>query len=341
MEKYTFLKLAEDILTAAKRPMTTEEMWQYALQTGLADKIQTSGKTPWQTLNARMYVELRDNRSTKFTQVSKHPAKFAVKDVIAAADQEKTGEGSVTPGGKSSCGGQDIQETKKLTYHERDLHILLSSFVKADAHFHCCTKTIYHEKSQKNKKGMNKWLHPDIVGVYYPYTDYCKEVLGLYKIVGENPYRLFSFEVKKSIGFSNLRECYFQAVSNSSWAHEGYLVALDVEKDNELLEEMGRLTSAFGIGIIELNPYNINQSKILFPALAKKSLDWSTIERIADENPDFKAFVSDIQSTSSINVTQYGSFELHGKYDETSSDEEIREYCLAKGILTDSAISAQ
>ncbi len=114
--------------------------------------------------------------------------------------------------------------------------------------------------------------------------------------------------MRKSIGFPKWRECCFQAVSNSSWAHEGYLVAMDIQKDNELREEMGRLTCAVGIGIIEPDPESISRSKILFPALAKNSLDWNTTERITDENPDFKAFVSDMQNTSSISVTQYGEF---------------------------------
>lgn len=31
------------------------------------------------------------------------------------------------------------------------------------------------------------------------------------------------------MNFTNLREYYFQAVSNSSWANEGYIVALDID----------------------------------------------------------------------------------------------------------------
>jgi hypothetical protein len=33
--------------------------------------------------------------------------------------------------------------------------------------------------------------------------------------------------MKKELNFSNLRESYFQAVSNSSWANEGYLVTAE------------------------------------------------------------------------------------------------------------------
>lgn len=106
-------------------------------------------------------------------------------------------------------------------------------------------------------------------------------MLNLYSVVGENPYKLFSFEMKKEITFGNLREYYFQAVSNSSWAHEGYLVALKVEE--ELHEELRRLNNAFGIGIIRLDPINISQSEILFASKERNNLDWDTIERLAEE----------------------------------------------------------
>ena len=40
--------------------------------------------------------------------------------------------------------------------------------------------------------------------------------------------RLWSFEVKKELNVSNARKSFFQAVSNSSWANEGYLVATSI-----------------------------------------------------------------------------------------------------------------
>jgi hypothetical protein len=41
--------------------------------------------------------------------------------------------------------------------------------------------------------------------------------------------------MKKNLNFTNLREYYFQAVSNSSWANEGYIVALDIDEDESFL----------------------------------------------------------------------------------------------------------
>ncbi len=96
--------------------------------------------------------------------------------------------------------------------------------------------------------------------------------------------------MKRELNFSNLRECYFQAVSNSSWAHEGYLVALDFLDDTDLLDEIRRLNNAFGIGVIRLNMKHFMQSEILFSAKERDSLDWETVNRLVAENPDFRDF---------------------------------------------------
>ena len=46
--------------------------------------------------------------------------------------------------------------------------------------------------------------------------------------------KLWSFEAKLLINRSNVRECFFQAVSNSSWANFGYLVAAGVPLTGEM-----------------------------------------------------------------------------------------------------------
>lgn len=63
---------------------------------------------------------------------------------------------------------------------------------------------------QEGKSGKNKWLHPDIVGVHFPFDSYTDNTLKLFDVLKVNPYKLYSFEMKISLGLSNLRECYFQ-----------------------------------------------------------------------------------------------------------------------------------
>jgi hypothetical protein len=54
---------------------------------------------------------------------------------------------------------------------------------------------------------------------------------------------LFSFEIKKSIIKAGYSESFLQALSNSSWAHEGCLVAADIKQDDKLMSQLGGLMS--------------------------------------------------------------------------------------------------
>ena len=53
----TFLEAAEAVLRAAKRPLTTREITDIALQRGL---LRTGGKTPEATMSAALYGALAD-----------------------------------------------------------------------------------------------------------------------------------------------------------------------------------------------------------------------------------------------------------------------------------------
>lgn len=126
------------------------------------------------------------------------------------------------------------------------------AYANRDTHFKAYLKTIYHENSLKRKRGENEWLHPDLAGVYFPFKDYIKSTLDLQKSMVSTSTKIFSFEMKIELNFGNLREYYFQAVSNSSWANEGYLVVLKLkDDDSELKDELQRLNNAFGIGLVK------------------------------------------------------------------------------------------
>ena len=101
--------------------------------------------------------------------------------------------------------------------------------------------------------------------------------------------------MKFDINLSNLREYCFQVVSNSSWAHEGYLVALHIADGPELIDEMRRLNNAFGIGVVWLDAEHFMQNEILLSAKEKEVPDWDTINQLIDSNPDFKNFFDVIE----------------------------------------------
>ncbi|MFH0965221.1 MAG: HTH domain-containing protein [Planctomycetota bacterium] len=288
MAVYSFLDLAYDVLKESSRPLTYQEVWEVGKERGLADKINTMGKTPWQSLGAQLYVEVRDNEDSKFIKVGQRPARFFLREreVDLPADAISRIE-------KEEVKAKD----RRTEYNERDLHPLLTYFAYANPTFNrgrsIFTKTIYHERSQRS--GYNEWIHPDVVGFYLPLDDWRPDVIKFNRVSDNNTLRLFSFELKKSLTKANYREAYFQAVSNSSWAHEGYLVAAEILQDDELLSELERLASSFGIGIIHLDPRDIDGSTILYPARGRDSLDWETINKLCEQNSDFEKFLQDVK----------------------------------------------
>lgn len=308
----TFVKMIEDTLRKANTPLTVEEIWQKANGYGFADEVKSKGKTPERTIGARLYVDIKSGDSV-FYQVSKRPAKFFLKDS--------------QPSEYPTENIKSKTKTKKA-YNERDLHPLLCSFLYSDSHFNCYSKTIYHEKSLKGQKGKNEWLHPDIVGVYFPYKDYELATINLIDAFHESNLKVFSFEMKIKVNFSNFREYYFQAVSNSSWANEGYLVASEFEDKEELIEELLRLNNAFGIGILKLNVDNIEQSEILIPSKTHDIIDWDTVNRLIEVNSDFRDFAVYIND-----VVKSDSKQIHKEvFDEIKSETELAKYIKEKHI---------
>lgn len=304
---YTFTDLIDEVLETIKEPLSEKEIWDKAVELQLDIKVGTAGKTPWKSIGARLYDMLKFE-DTKYVKVGTRPRRFQLKKYVQNVDDPKLLE---------AIDKKVIAQEKQLKkFNERDLHPLLVRYVNSDQHFNAHCKTIYHESSKTRKKGYNKWLHPDIVGVYFPFNDFNKPTINAQKAFATSSVKLFSFELKINLTFGNLREYYFQAVSNSSWANEGYLVCLHIQDDSDLINELQRLNSAFGIGVIRLNTDDIVQSEIVFPSTTKSDLDWLTIDRLVTENTDFKQFMIDIEEDSNIG-------KLKSEYDEIKSDDDI------------------
>jgi uncharacterized protein len=289
--KYTFLDFAQEVLKTAPKPLTFQEIWEVGKEEKINSKLSISGKTPWQTLGARLFVDIRDNAETRFIKVGKNPARFFLlsrKLELTNDDLKDTASLTKVPPGKKDDG---------LGFHERKIHPLLAYFAYTNTSFNrgkqIYTKTIFHEKSKHNS--LNEWVHPDMIGFYSPIDDWNSKLLEFNKATAKTAIRLFSFEIKKLIDRSNYREIFFQAVSNSSWANEGYLVACAVQQQDDLLSELERLSASFGIGVIVLDLDDIDSSKVLFPALTKDYLDWETMNKLCEQNSDFETFIDDVQ----------------------------------------------
>lgn len=299
-----FLNLAEQVLKTSTTPLTYQDIWKKGVEIGLDKEVGSTGKTPWQTLGARLFVDVRDNPNSVFTKVGKRPAKFFLKakietlssTVLENIDQEEN----------------RTVKNEKLSFYEKDLHPLLSYFAYANTQFNrgkaILTRTIAHEKSKKD--GLSEWIHPDMVGVYIPIEDWSREIIELNSVSNSNAITLISFEIKKKIDRSNYREYFFQAVSNSSWSNEGCLVSASIADDDELLNELERLSVSFGIGLIKLDLEDIDASGVVFHAHKKKELDWETMNKLSDINADFKKFLQDVKidfDSKRIHKSEYDS----------------------------------
>lgn len=319
MAKTTFWNIIEQTIEKVGTPLSPREIWDKANEVGTLGDFTTSGKTPWATIGAYCYTDIqRGGERSLIVQTSERPAQFYLRKLLADKNIEKIQEAK-----DSEAVRKEKKENKK--FHERDLHAILVTYLYADAHFKANAKTVYHESSQRNVKGQNEWLHPDLVGVYFPFRDYKQETLDIQDRLSISSIKLFSFELKIHVSFSNLRQAYFQAVSNSSWANEGYLVSLYLDDDPTLRDEIRRLNNAFGIGVIKLNSDNVYESEILFPSRVKSEIDWDTVNRLATENSDFSDFLKLITEDCKLG-------KVKSEYDKVFSIEELGKYTNDKGI---------
>ncbi|WP_091087931.1 hypothetical protein [Flavobacterium gillisiae] len=227
-----------------------------------------------------------------------------------------------------------IKKTKNtLSYNERDLHKLLSSYLKSTSVY---SKTIFHEESKNGIDSNQIWTHPDMVGIKFLKLQ-TKESQNFVNAINRvDTFKLSSYELKKEINSdSELKKAFFQAVSNSSWANYGYLVAF--EFSDNLTDEIERLNQAFGIGVIKLNA-NPYLSKVLFQA-KYRDLDFKTIDKLCNMNPNFKNFIVQIEKLMTANEKY--SIGAEKELDEFCdfyfmNDTDFEKYCTEKNIPIDS-----
>ena len=175
------------------------------------------------------------------------------------------------------------------TLGEHALYPLLSLYLWEE--FGVYSKRV-DEKRSSNKRGPNgnRWLYPDVVGMEDLGAEWHQEVRDCVNQYSDKRTKLWSFEAKLLINRSNVRECFFQAVSNSSWANFGYLVAAEIE-GQDTLKELRMLFAAHGIGLIKLDADNPAESQVLIPARERDEIDWDMANRLATENRDFLDYV--------------------------------------------------
>jgi hypothetical protein len=280
-------------------------------------------KTPPATISALLgdFIRTGDTRVKRIKQENGSYAYYLTKNEQDIGIEILSGSTETT--------SVKLPKVKAKSYNERDLHRLLSSFLKNTKIY---SKTIFHEQSKYGKDNNQIWTHPDMVGVKFLNLQTKVSQNFLKSINRVDTFKLSSYELKREINSdTELKKAYFQAVSNSSWANYGYLVAF--EFSDSLSDEMERLNQSFGIGIIELNA-NPYQSKILFPAIYK-DLDFKTIDKLCKINKEFEQFIEQTDRLMTAQERYYKSTEK--ELDEFcdgyfENDSEIEKYCKDKNI---------
>ncbi|GHP47875.1 HrgA protein [Helicobacter pylori] len=326
----TYRELGKKVLEQAERPLSAKEIWEIACKMGLDKERPSIGKTPWSTLRVdlgkdekQFYVARKEGRAF-FYWLKSREREFPPQEISNAKEEDDE---------QSECSG--TAKKQKTSFHERDLHPLLVKFLNEDSKFKLLCKTIYHESCKKSKKGKCEWNYPDIVGVYFPYdkdlkSKYEKETLKFLHHNGQKRHKLFSFELKKDLSLSNLKESYFQAVSNSSWANEGYLVVFGIKDKykDKVLDELKRLNQSFGIGVIKLE-FEVSNSKILLPA-KEREIDIPTLNMLIEQSPkNFEPFMENINTQIEKGLDT--PIEMKS-FDKVFNDEEMQKYIKDKGI---------
>lgn len=318
------MTLKESILLSLEeinKPSTYLDIYNYIIEKKYFDF--GNSKTPYLSVSGILtdFIQKNDSRIKRIKIDGKTYSYYLTKN------EKNIGLEILTGDSKTQI--EIPSKTIKLkTFEERDLHKLLSSYLKNTETY---SKTIFHEQS--NGKDSNQiWTHPDMVGIKFLSLQSKISQIFLKSINRVDTFKISSYEIKREINSdSELKKAFFQAVSNSSWANYGYLVAF--EFSDSLNEEMSRLNQSFGIGIIELNA-NPYQSQILFPSVYR-DLDFKTIDKLCKMNKEFEKFIEQIEKlmTASEKYLSGAEKELEEFCDKYfSNDTEFEKYCKEKYI---------
>ncbi|WQX90287.1 COG2958 family protein [Helicobacter pylori] len=264
------------------------------------------GNTPHQSVSSYIYTALNKGEELPFLKVQEKPALIALKGTMNEP---------VLNTQKPSAPNAKIVHNK-IT-HERDLHPFLTYMAINNENLKCYTKTIFHEESVKSPRGMDRWLYPDMVGVRFLHAELSNEnLIAFSKKFDTLPVKLVSFELKKEISVNNCRECYFQAISNSS--NEGYLVGHHIDTHNpQLMDLLKRLHASFGIGVIDLRT-DEDKSAILLNAKYKEKIDYTMALELSEKNPKFSGFLKSVVDYDPNFPNRYKD-----EFDEVKKKEEL------------------
>ncbi|MEJ8595934.1 COG2958 family protein [Helicobacter pylori] len=301
------IQIIQSVLEAIKEPIKVTEIYDKAKELfekgEITNMFDCGGETPHQSVSSYIYTALKKGEELPFKKAQENPVLIVLKS--AMNEPVLNTEKPSAPNAKIA--------------HERGLHPFLTYMAINNENLKCYTKTIFHEESSKSIKGTDRWLYPDMVGVRFLHAELSNEnLIAFSKKFDTLPVKLVSFELKKEISVHNCRECYFQAISNSSWANEGYLVGRHIDTHNpKLMDLLKRLHASFGIGVIDLRT-DEDKSAILLNAKYKEKIDYTMAQELSDKNPKFSGFLKSVVDYDPDFPNRYKD-----EFDEVKKKEEL------------------
>lgn len=179
MATFTFLDLASRVLEEENRPLSLEELWRIAQMKGYVTLLRGTGKTPMATMGARIYVDMRDNKASKFIKMGARPRRFFLRSKAKNIDLESL----------MTEAGDKVIPASPRAFLEKNLHPFLVYHAQYALKAFC--KTVNHSKS--GKKEFGEWVHPDIVGCYFPPGEWKPELVEFGYTIGSISVKIFSF----------------------------------------------------------------------------------------------------------------------------------------------------
>lgn len=229
-------------------------------------------------------------------------------------------------------------ETK--TRDEQDEEIFRAIYIRLqELNRNSHARLIEHTRGSKTVAGRNRWKFPDVVTLHWDSTvladdtrNLIQDMIEVRRASGDQIFTLESSELKVSISDSNLREYFFQCVSNSKWANKSTLAIAKPITDEALASEVRRLGSSYGIAVYTygLSPatlaeidsantimgmsakdfYEFAESKttldVITSGSSRESIDWPHISDMRLQHNDFVAIFEWI--ASSLNDYKTRSF---------------------------------
>ncbi|GAA9681977.1 COG2958 family protein [Helicobacter pylori] len=301
------IEIVQSVLEIIKEPIKVTEIYDKAKELfekgEITNMFDCGGETPHQSVSSYIYTALKKGEELPFKKAQENPVLIVLKSAMnePVLNTQKPSAPSV-----------------KIA-RERELHPFLTYMAFGNENLKCYTKTIFHEGSLKSPKGMDRWLYPDMVGVRFLHAELSNEnLIAFSKKFDTLPVKLVSFELKKEISVNNCRECYFQAISNSSWANEGYLVGHHIDThDPKLMDLLKRLHASFGIGVIDLRT-DEDKSAILLNAKYKEKIDYTVALELSEKNKKFSGFLKSVVDYDPKNQNRYKD-----EFDEIKKKEKL------------------